>query len=93
MFRDKPQTFRMAARLAKWLCSDPERAKQAQADKDIMRRLKSIHAVLSRKAKMAALSQKRSRYGAGGAPKKDEPAALCTIAIASLIHTITSDGI
>ena len=57
MFRDKLSTFKLACRLARWLCADPERASMAKSNKDSMKRLKSIRSVLTRKAKMSATSR------------------------------------
>ena len=90
MFRDQSTIFRMAARLARWLCSSSECAHQARADKDIMKRLKSIHNVLSRKAKMVALAEKRNGKRSRLRTLNKEPAAQCTVAVASLLHTISS---
>ena len=90
MYRDQSATFRMAARLARWLCSSPERAVQVNADHDIMKRLNSIHAVLSRKAKMAALSKRKHGGSSRSQNRHQEPAAQCVVAIASLIHTISN---
>ena len=60
MFRDKLSTFKLACRLARWLCADPERSLKAKSNKDTMKRLKSIHSVLARKAKMISTSQHRN---------------------------------
>jgi hypothetical protein len=84
MFRDKLSTFRLACRLARWLCADPERAASAKTNRDTMKRLKSIHSVLSRKAKMAS----NSRHGKSS---KQCPASQGAIAIASLLHTINDN--
>ena len=85
MFRDKLSTFKLACRLARWLCADPERALVAKCNKDTMKRLKSIHSVLARKAKMSATSRH------GGRTTTKCPATEAAVAIASLMHTINDD--
>jgi hypothetical protein len=86
MFRDKLSTFKLACRLARWLCADPERSLKAKSNKDTMKRLKSIHSVLARKAKMISTSQHRN-----GKSSKKCPATEAAVAIASLIHTINDN--
>ena len=83
MFRDKLSTFKLACRLARWLCADPERASMAKSNKDSMKRLKSIRSVLTRKAKMSATSRHH-----GSKTKKNCAATEAAAAIASLMHTI-----
>lgn len=83
MFRDKLSTFKLACRLARWLCADPERASMAKSNKDSMKRLKSIRSVLTRKAKMSATSRHH-----GSKTKKKCAATEAAAAIASLMHTI-----
>jgi|TARA_B110000090_G_scaffold202481_1_gene245784 hypothetical protein len=83
MFRDKLSTFKLACRLARWLCADPERASMAKTNKDSMKRLKSIHSVLTRKAKMSATSRHH-----GSKAKKKCAATEAAAAIASLMHAI-----
>ncbi len=85
MFRDKLSTFKLACRLARWLIADPERASLAKHNKDTMKRLKSIHSVLSRKAKMSS----RSNHGK---TSKQCPATQAAVAIASLLHTIADNS-
>ena len=85
MFRDKIPTFKMSCRLARWLCASPNRARRALGNKDTMKRLQSIHAVLTRKAKLGG--------GGGGHAKKTQcPAAAGAVAIAALLHTIRDNG-
>jgi hypothetical protein len=83
MFRDKIPTFKMSCRLARWLCASPDRARRALGNKDTMKRLQSIHAVLTRKAKLG---------GSGHGKKKPSPAAAGAVAIAALLHTIKDNG-
>ena len=93
MFRDQSTIFRMAARLARWLCTSSDRALQTRADKDIMKRLKSIHSVLSRKAKMIALAEKRNGNRSRARTLNKEPVAQCTVAVASLLHIISNSDL
>ena len=93
MFRDHTSTFKMAARLARWLCSSSERARNARADKDLMKRLHSIHAVLVRKSKMMAMNKQRGVGVIGDRSSKRVPAAECAVAIATLIHSISNSDI
>ena len=73
----------MSCRLARWLCASPDRAQRALANKDTMKRLQSIHAVLTRKAKLG---------GIGHGKQKQSPAAAGAVAIAALLHTIKDNG-
>jgi len=86
MFRDKLPTFRLACRLARWLCTDPERAATCKSNKDTMKRLTSIHAVLSRKAKMSTNNNH-------GKATKSCPASQGAVAIASLLHCIKDNAL
>lgn len=86
MFRDKLPTFKLACRLARWLCTDPERAATCKSNKDTMKRLTSIHAVLSRKAKM-------STHNNHGKATKSCPASHGAVAIASLLHCIKDNAL
>ena len=83
MFRDKTPTFRLVCRLGRWLCSAPERALKAAKDKDIMKRLRGVHAVLSRKSKINSSRMAR---------KQKNASTVGVNAIAALLHQIEDTG-